>query len=106
MRSIEDFAPAKVGTESPNGLHAILQELQSLKISIVQGTEVGVPLAVPGITAEDTLVGILSITVIEGEGSTNDYRSIATIFAPGQVLLPDHVTTGGQIIVVWYDRTP
>lgn len=89
---------------SPN-LHSVLKELQGLKFSVATGAAAATNIAITGITTSDTLVSVLQF-VGAGTDITDvaDRTSEASITSDGNIQLSSTDTTGGKLLVVWYDK--
>ncbi len=82
---------------------AVLQELQSLKISIVAGALAATNIPVTGIALVDTLLSVLQVPA---NALTVDRTAQASITSAGNIQLSTTDTTGAMLYVFWYDKAP
>lgn len=95
MRPLTDLE--NQGDWNPQGLPPILRELQGLRISLVDGDEDGVAIAIPGMEAEDVIVQVCDMT-----GGANLEEAPANGLE--SITFPLTDTTGKKLLVVWFDK--
>lgn len=100
-RNLETLASGK-GT---GGLLGLIAELQGLKITSVAGAGTATNIAVAGIATEDTLVAVIHFqTTTYTPGTILNLVAEAAITSAGNIQLSSTSTSGGRLLVVWFDK--
>lgn len=84
----------------------LLRELQALKITVVDGAAADTNIPVAGLGATDLVKAILYFPIATGTvTSVADLTAELQAQTAGNIQIATTVTSGGKLIVIWYDKT-
>lgn len=86
----------------------LIQELQGLKFKVLAGAATDTDIAVTGIAVDDTILSCMMVEPDDGTDSTmlTDVTSETNITSAGNIQLDTTTTTGKQLLLIYYDKTP
>lgn len=94
------------GVGMNNRLPAILQELQGLKMEVLVGAGAGANIAVPAITAVDTILGAVLIKDPGAAATAAVTKLTPNAPTAGNVSFVEatNAAAGDRILMFWYDK--